>query len=271
MGNKHYNKNYKKAVIQLGQGSEDRQGKSKGRPTFLGVISSRAAGRNFVPESQNSTYHLNFDGVNDEIVISHAASIDNLPLGDFTIEFVAGNFPQAYKCVMTKTNSSFEGWEIYCDYFTGIHYLTVYISYDNYAAYLFPSFTLPDNQVNHIEIDFKVSTKSLKIFVNGAEVATDGSISGVLNVYDNDSLNNLIIGNEVDSSAPCAFQLRWLRVSNVARHASNFTPPSLTVCPAADASTVIRLALDEGTGTTANDTSGNSNNGTISGATWELD
>ena len=60
-----------------------------------------------------------------------------------------------------------------------------------------------------------------------------------------------------------------VRISNVPRYTSNFTPPSAPFTT--DANTIALYHLDEGTGTTTNDASGNGNNLTlVNGPTWIL-
>jgi hypothetical protein len=220
------------------------------------------------------TYHLNFDGANDKIIVPQAASINNLPLADFTVDFSAAIPQNNTGYIIEKTSSFFEGWEIYTygnsslgTYFT--------VTGDDYGAYVVAFFDLPANgATHHYEMAWKQATQTIKVFIDGAEVTyrSNGNGGDPISVYDDDSATNILIGNHTEAGLnPLDFNLSWLRISNIVRHTSNFTPPSLTTCPAADAHTVLRLALDEGSGTTATDTSGNNNNGTISGATWEVD
>lgn len=220
------------------------------------------------------TFHLNFDGVNDKITVPHATSINNLPLGDFTVEFVSKGFDLATGNVLAKTNGDDAGWQIYASLFEGSWYLIALLTFDNWGGSvsgISPAIDVTNS--HHYEWSWNVSTLKFHLFIDGVEVMLDdNTISGTYTAYDNDSGNNLSIGfDEGASSSPLKFALNWLRVSNIVRHSSNFTPPSLTVCLASDANTVLRLALDEGTGTDAHDTSTNGNNGTISGATWEAD
>ena len=64
----------------------------------------------------------------------------------------------------------------------------------------------------------------------------------------------------------------WFRVSDNDRYdgatPTNFTAPERTAVPDVDGNTVGLWAVDEGAGTTVADSSGNSNNGTLSNGTW---
>jgi hypothetical protein len=60
-----------------------------------------------------------------------------------------------------------------------------------------------------------------------------------------------------------------VRVSNIARYTAPFTPQ---IRFASDANTMMLLHFDEGSGTTAHDSSGNGNDGTLNGTvTWVVD
>lgn len=65
--------------------------------------------------------------------------------------------------------------------------------------------------------------------------------------------------------APMRGFIADVRISDIARYTATFVPPRKL---ATDANTKAHWKLDEGTGTTANDASGNANTGTITGATW---
>jgi|WetSurMetagenome_2_1015567.scaffolds.fasta_scaffold07664_8 hypothetical protein len=222
------------------------------------------SGDGSTPESE-PTYHLNFDGVNDKVTVPHAASIDNLPLGDFTVEF-AGTFALGVDgTIIGKQDGDYLGWEI------GVYTDTaaLEVTYDAFDKFTFSNVNLSSGS-HHWEIVWQVSGRIIRIFKDGIELIPISSGSDAGGTYDDDSLHDMLLFT-LPGGAFKSGGLNWLRVSNIARHTSNFTAPSLTVCPATDANTVVRLALDEGTGTTANDTSGNNNNGTIDGATWEAD
>jgi hypothetical protein len=237
-----------------------------------------------------STYHLNFDGVDDLITIPASPSLNNLAYGDFTVESVTkvvsnGAFDDLpYGALFCKMDNNV-GWqwsivnegaswrysavEMYCDP-NGDDYF-YYDAPDTYELA-----EVNDGQFHHFEANYFSSTKTVKIFVDGV-LQVNGDYTKLGDFQANgftgdDSAGDLTIGKLWYT--PYYWHKgsdRWFRISNVARHSSSFTHPSLTTCPAADANTVLLLALNEGTGTTVTDTSGNNNNGTITGATWEID
>lgn len=218
-----------------------------------------------------STYHLNFDGSGDFVIVPASASLNNLPLGNFTAEWVGsstwlGGFSQE---ILYKAGGDEIGWEIHRNDAS----LSFWVNFDEeYVLYVSRSIDVSAiSGVHHFECVFTASPRQMKMFIDGVEPSYTESTTDTTGTYPGDSGNVLDIYGNAPAGYDNQGQLNWVRISNIARHTSNFTPPSLTTCPPADANTVLRLALDEGSGTTANDTSGNSNNGTITGATWAAD
>lgn len=222
-------------------------------------------------EGEEPTYHLSFDGNTDYILVPASASLEDLPLGSFTVEWVGTStwlegFSQE---VVYKAGGEEIGWEIIRNDAT----LSFWINFDEeYVLYVSRGIDVSAlTGPHHFECVFIPSPRQMKIFVDGVEASYTESTTDTTGTYPGDSGKDL----DIYGNAPAGYDnqglLNWVRISNIARHTSNFTAPSLTVAPAADGNTVLLLALDEGTGTTANDTSGNNNNGTITGATWVQD
>jgi hypothetical protein len=108
-----------------------------------------------------------------------------------------------------------------------------------------------------------------------AGVATswvDGVSVGTTTCYDpgNMSTATMYLGAGEDGGPyRLTGRIAEVRVSNIARYTAAFTPQTRFV---SDANTMMLLHFDEGTGTTAFDSSGNNNNGTLNGAvTWVTD
>lgn len=217
------------------------------------------------------TYHLNFDGVDDKIVVPASTSLNNLPLGDFTLEISGVVASLNSGEILCKCDSNEQGWDFY--YNSISKQLFADVTGDDWGGYSSFIYDVDLSGVHHLELVWYIGTKSFKLFCDGIEESYSDYFIEPYASYDDDSLSDMSIGFSKYESAHIYSngKYNWLHVSNIARHTANFTPPSLTVCPAADANTVLRLALDEGIGTTANDTSGNNNHGTITGATWEAD
>jgi len=217
------------------------------------------------------TYHLHFDGVDDKIVIPAGAAMNNLPKTNFTIE-MGGTFSEKITSLCNTVDALYSnGIDLYIYPPSDELYLEMYSS-GNYYGVQFPftSWGTP----HHFEVTWDKDTSTVKFFLDGVEQSSSGSSNNDgFSVEDlDDILNDIYIAaHSQEAGNNLQGDLTWFRVSNIARHTSNFTPPSLTICPHADMNTVLRLALDTGTGTSAADTSGNSNNGTITGASWEED
>lgn len=218
-------------------------------------------------EAPVPTYHLTFDGVDDKIVVPASASLDSLPLGDFTVEW-AGRALGNNKLIVGKTNLTNAGWGAYVYNGPRLYFSVIYDGWDSEGGADYPPIS---DEVHHICGVYTAATHSWKVFVDGVEAEVMNEyIYGSFEPYDDLSFDLTVMGAEGAGSNPSG-DLNWLRISNIARHASNFAPPSLTVAPADDANTVLLLALDAGVGTVAADTSGNGNDGAITGATWMTD
>ena len=107
----------------------------------------------------------------------------------------------------------------------------------------------------HVAISFTSTTA--KIFLNGQKIASVSSFnSGAIpSLYD--STHPFIIGG---SSGGLTGYIDEARISNTVRYTGNFTPPRRFVT---DANTVALYHFDDGTGTSATDSSGNANTGTL--------
>ena len=224
--------------------------------------------------SSNSTYHLNFDGgVNDKVIIPAAAPLNNLPTEDFTVEFSVSDLviTENYHIVFSKMSEA-SGWAVNFANQGGLWIeLTIYTDATELDYY---DFWAPiSGYGQHYELSWDAQSKTMSMFEDGEPLFVEDFGTNPVTSYSDDADGDLEISFDSYFEYPHGLigSLYWLRVSDVIRHTSNFTSPSLTECPADDENTVLRLALDEGSGATANDTSGNNNNGTITGATWESD
>jgi hypothetical protein len=239
----------------------------------------------------SSTYHLHFEGTNSVTATPGGTALNNLPANDFTISFSMKMNPSVgvetwaggYIFHKSSLNDGDTGdWDIGISDNGNGHrwgFMEIYDSSFANSYYLdFPATgydfdKLHDGQYHHFEVGYDASAKSAKVFVDGVQ------ITDVFEAYNGTYETNGYVGNDAGGSIeisdtgsyPLFADMRWMAVYNNLQHSTNFTPPSLTECPAADANTVLRLALDEGTGTTLHDTSGNGNDFTANGQTWEAD
>ena len=238
----------------------------------LAITDKQKAGAPAEPPAP--TYHLNFDGVDDKIVIPAVASLNNLPLGDFTVEW-SGQFPRdEYVLIIGKLDGDgfTRGWAATNWSYGGSKNLQFAVIGDGGNGWIEHSYTLLDDNIHHYEFSWKASTKDIRLFVDGVEFTKVSDFILPITSYLDDSAYDVAIGGYIEYDGyNINGSFNWLRVANIIRHTSNFTPPSLTACPPDDANTVLRLALDEGTGSAVGDTSGNGNNGVITGAAWQVD
>lgn len=227
----------------------------------------------FTDGGGETTYHLNFDGVDDHISVLASSSINNLPANDFTVEFVL-NVDSINTAIINKVDSNYsDGWDIYADEISGT--LEWVITANNQDDYFQANIPLPNNLVHHYELAWDASAKEMLFFIDGVQQSETVDWD-VYASYNSDAASDMGIGyyEHYDAGAEWFYsnQINWLRISNTIRHTSNFSSPSLTVCPDADANTVLLLAIDDGSGAVVEDTSGNNNDGAIiGGATWEED
>lgn len=226
------------------------------------------------PGTPRPTYHLVFDGSDDIVAIDAAASIDDLPLGDFTVEFVAKDMDGA---IVTKSDGESTGWQIYE---SNNGSLTFYVGATEEGVLVSLRTTVDDPETletvegtdfsayHHYAVVFVADPQDAKIYVDGAEAsyAVDSNEAGT---YSGDGIEDLRLFSYSGADF-AAGSMRWLRISNIARYTEAFDAPSLVICPGEDENTVLRLDLDEGAGDPV-DTSGSGNTATLTGATWEAD
>jgi glucose/arabinose dehydrogenase len=127
-----------------------------------------------------------------------------------------------------------------------------------------------DGQWHHVAVQRRRSDGFLSLYVDGTLQASADGPDGDISYPDNGVPGNfcggpclnsdpfLVIGAEKHDAGPTfpSYKGRFdeLRISNVRRYTANFTPPGAPFIT--DAATVALYHFDEGTGATANDTSG---------------
>lgn len=206
----------------------------------------------------------------DYITITGSFSINNLPIGEFTLEFSGAIDMTQSKPLITKADPvNFDGWYLWVENGFGHWFgLEIFDPGYNTGMEVRKDPRLLDSNVHHYEFDINVNAGSAKMFVDGVDVGATVTSYGALVGY-SDSAYSLLVSKL--ASLFGTQRLYWMMISNIIRHTSDFAPPSLNVCPNGDSNTVLRFDLDEGGGTTIYDTSGYRNNGIISGATWARD
>jgi len=205
-----------------------------------------------------TNYSLNFDGDGDYVEIPDA---DILSPSSYTIElwvnqpelttgrntyvFKAGN-PNEY-CFMENPAPS------------GLY------AYVNNSLFESTSHPITD-QWTHIANTFDSATTTLEIFINGTSVGSQNVGTSAANTG-----GNLYLGWHPTDPSYNALTgiIDEIRISSGVRYSTNFSVPSTEFTN--DANTIALFHLNEGSGTSITDASGNSNDGTINGATWSTD
>lgn len=119
---------------------------------------------------------------------------------------------------------------------------------------------------HHLAFVRDKSTGTLKLFIDGQLQATAADNSGT--VSNNGSM--VCIGARNNGGGIYELwtgNLKYLRVSNIARYTGSFTPSPRY---ASDVNTLGLWPFNEAGGNILNDVSGNNHNGTITGAEWQV-
>ncbi len=229
---------------------------------------------------------LSFDGSNDEISFGDASQTPELGLAEFTVEFWfqrtgtgqtanTGNGGFVGIPLVTKGRGEAEDSNLDMNYFVGIR-----DSDDVIAADFEEAGTGPEPGLNHPVFGSTTISNGVWYHVAATYDGTDwtlyldGQVDGSSNVGReprSDSIQHFGVGTAYNSSGTAAGRFQGnideVRVWDRALTQSEI----LSGIKAEIASTnglVGRWGLNEGVGTTAGDSSGNANDGTISGAAW---
>jgi len=143
-------------------------------------------------------------------------------------------------------------------------YCAVYTSGFGYAYRYLGTATVTLNQWNHIAVTFNGT--ALKGYINGV-YAGENAQTGLLG----SNTGTFYLGVRNVTNGYFSGKIDEVRISDIVRYPSNFTPP--TVPFTTDNHTLLLWHLDEGSGTTTADASSNSITGTLAAApnqpTWE--
>ena len=197
-----------------------------------------------------ASYAVSFDGSNDDIKITDNG-FDGLSTG--TVEFLMKSAPvSAFQklvfqngCIdMGITNNGDSFGEI-----GGVGNLGIFGSNED------------DNNWHHIALTWDGSW--LRGYVDGVYKSRTAQGGNQQNLT-----NDLYLGRR-ETTEPFGGLMNEFRLSNIARYTTQTSFSVPTTKFTTDANTLILQHLDDGSGTTASDSSGNSNNGTLeNGVSW---
>ena len=242
------------------------------RGPWLATMPGSAAGTCVEISSQGPStdlYFLNFDGVDDNVNCGSAASVDNLPSGgNLTAE--AWIHPDDWGengvgQIFNKGN-----WYLGLNNLLGINAAAVHAVTTASTTTGLDAFMI-DGQWHHITAVWTLASLRWDIAIDG--VWSSDTVQAGAGAYSGDGASSLLIGNTSLGDGTFEGKMGWSRISDAIRYPVDidFTPPERCTCPGDDADTVSLWCLTEGTGATAYDENANSNDGTITGATWSWD
>ena len=213
-----------------------------------------------IESTEVNSYSLSFDGTNDYALVNNFPN--NLITDQLTLECwinLASSGNGVIRHIISKRvgNNIDFSLEISRD-----QKATIHLGID--GIHVFGSTTISNDVWVHVAITFDGST--VYIWVNGL-LDTSLSLSGSINTFD----DKFYIGQS-GLSNPSYFVglIDEIRISNIVRYTSNFTPQLSRFL--SDANTVVLYNLNEGSGTQIIDASSNNKNGTTFGSiVWSSD
>jgi Concanavalin A-like lectin/glucanases superfamily/Metallo-peptidase family M12/Ig-like domain CHU_C associated len=136
----------------------------------------------------------------------------------------------------------------------------------NTTAWVYSTGTVPENTWTHVAITLNAGT--LTFYINGVA-------SGTAPVSFSQDTEPMNIGRQQPTPTGCRCNhfngsMDELRLWNVAKTAAQLQASKYNSVPTNSAGLVAYYKFDEGTGTTTADASGNGNNGTLVGTTWQV-
>ena len=225
-------------------------------------------------QSACSDYPLVFDGADSIVQLGSPAELDDLAVGaSFTVEawvYASGWGESNAGTIADKSGALTVGWTFRHDNVNGLYGEVWFDTQNAQSASGLDEWTATQfNAWHHVAMVFSTATKQIRLFIDGTEVTSyatqqPGNAAAVA-----DNAVPASIGNLANQAATWNGQIGWVRISNTARYAANFTAPPRCPLPGlSPAGSVEWLGIHEGTGTTVYDLTPNANNGTASHTTW---
>lgn len=237
-------------TIQLGLGGRGVLG--------LGV------GRSAVSAAAETPYTIAFNGSTTQIERANTASLQDISAtASMTVEgwfFTSATTANQRFVVKGQVGGANTGWGLWS--LSSQLYFTMFRTTGAVSA-VAGAGTVPATWW-HWAVTFDVSTGAMRHWINGTATGSAATFSGT---YKGDSTQTLYIGRDTGGNYLTG-AVGWVRVSNIVRYSSNFTPAPKCTPPATDANTLLLYRLTEGAGTVIADSSANTNTGTLANGTW---
>jgi len=233
------------------------------RETFL--TASPLTGLTSLGVSTDDTqYYLSFDGSSSSVDCGSDSSLDDLPDSNpITVEaWVRFNQLTTYQTVVGKRENSLVGWALYVDHPSDRILAKIYGT-GNDAVTVSSDSSLSVDTWYHIAFTYDPATYTEpRVWIDGTE--DTNVLTSLTNSYDSDAAKNLIIGaRTTDNSEGLYGDIAWVRISDIVRYTTGFTPDEKDSPPAIDGNTVEQWNLNDGSGATANAEVNANNDGTI--------
>lgn len=213
---------------------------------------------------------LDFDGSNDTI---NFGNILSTPFVNFTIEFWCKADVINSGVVIQLSSGSGEDEDENASFNVNLQSGGEFRLFYEYGSgsnetNTTSSFDLSADTWTHVAVVRDDSSGEAYFYKNGALVETETASNDPTGGTSSDA--NMTIGNSFANSNGFNGELAHVRIWNTARSASEISHYYKRLVDSNDSGLVGYWKLDEGTGTSVADSSSNSNNGTISGATWSI-
>ena len=233
---------------------------------FRNPLSSSLAKHTPAIFASRGVMHLEFNGTSSKVNIGSDVSLDDLPTAsNLTWELWtrADSNPEEPLGRLLAKRAYGTGFEIS---FNNGH-IQIVVYFDATDLNYIGSGTYTDDIWHHFAITFDVSSSTVKIFVDGTEETYIASTPGS-GTYVSDASLNFYIGS---LSTNRYFQggIGWVRISNIKRYTSNFTPAGRGNPPEIDANTIEQWNAQDGSGfILAAQVSTPTNDGALTDVTW---
>jgi hypothetical protein len=212
---------------------------------------------------RSQPWYVIFNGASSYIAGGSEASIVNLSDNAFTVEgwFRMAVDQAGIAYLISKRTGGSAGW--YLRWQANLLRTEIFCATTSPLAV--KAFT-PTGVDHHIAITFDdAGDRKLRLFLDGGAPSVSGAADGAIV---SDAAANLLFGSLLGTSNFLEGAMGWWRISNNIRYTDAFTPPSRSVYPAVDANTVRLFKMNEGEGTTINDSSANAQDATGVDTTW---
>ncbi len=187
------------------------------------------------------------------VTFSDHASIDNLHLGDFTIEMWVKPSNTGTGAMLSKYNNADpqRGWLFNAD---GIFNNFTFVMFSTPPEYVYcftsPGVYTPGNW-HHVAVTYELATTYATIYVGGVDQSVVQAPSAQAFLSDA-GLAPIIGGDAGDSVEPYDGCYQWINITNTVKYTAGFTPPVRTTKPSTTDS-IFNVPNKEGAGSVAYD------------------